>query len=168
MADIQVLLKIPTISMASFNQELKKTCQEAPITDYRASVVDGMPCVVLISTLVDATAEDVEQAKADGVALALGDAIPENDPLVIQVAALGAYGTAAASSMKACEILASRAQGQVEESEIISGPTVGWAHSPDDLDEQGTPRPNARMIPFPSSASYLVMSYLSPPEEKEA
>jgi hypothetical protein len=168
MADITTLIKAPTIKMKDFNKELREACQEAPITDYHAAVVDGQPCIVLISNLVDATAEDVANAEADGVPLKLGDPIPESDPLVVQVVALGAYGTAAADSMKLCDVLAQRANGQAEDPEIISGPTVGWSHSPDDIDPAtGSPRPNARMVMFQSAAAYLVISYLAPAGETE-
>jgi hypothetical protein len=169
MADFQVHLKAPTETIKEFNLALRQSCKEAPITDFRAAVVDGQPCIVLISSLVPPTPEDIQTAKADGVDINPDDEIPESDPLVLQVAALSAHGPGHAATGQAVEKLAQRADGAAEEVEIIAGPAVGWSFSPDDLDQTtGSPKPNARMTQHQTTVSYLVLSYQNDDVQGEA
>jgi hypothetical protein len=93
MADAQTYIKDPNESMIDFNKRMKTACEEMDVTDFQLVVVDGEPMVTLLSGMVPATEEDIEELKeADPEAELpeVGDPIPEDDSLIVQCAKVSA------------------------------------------------------------------------------
>jgi hypothetical protein len=86
-----LLIRTPSEKAGAFNLRLRQACSldEDPITDFQLDVVDGLPAVTLVSELVEATEEDVENKEEDDD-FKLGDMISAGDRLAVQVARLEA------------------------------------------------------------------------------
>ena len=120
MADACTLVKAPEEQMSKFNERLIAECREIAVTSVQMAIVDGQPCVTLFSEAVEATEEDVEEAKEvaeeDGgkCELKVGDLIPSEEPVFVQVSPLHADNLErAAKSQSRMETLYKRAQGGV-------------------------------------------------------
>lgn len=114
MADAATVVKAPEESLKDFNKRLFVTCGEFPITNVQLAVVDGQPVVTLFSESVEADEEDVQEAEEAGEKIAVGDLIPAEDPVVVQVCTLRAASIDdAQKSQRRMDMLYKRADGNV-------------------------------------------------------
>lgn len=133
MADAVSLARSPDEKISAFNKRLLEACQQSPVTDVQLIVVDGQPVVTLFSEVVEATEEDVEEAKADGdTDIKVGDTIPENPPISVQVARVAcATPEAATKTHSHLETLYQRANGEVVKQIHATGSRFGFSETPD-------------------------------------
>lgn len=114
MADGISLVKAPEEQVSAFNQRLLSACGDFPITSVQLVVIDGQPMVTLFSESVEADEEDVEEAKEAGEEISVGDLIPTEDPVVVQVTQVRADSLdAAKKAQDRMETLYKRANGGV-------------------------------------------------------
>jgi hypothetical protein len=159
MSDIALLVKTSNEKMSKYNERLAKACASAPITAFQAEVVDGQPAVLLRSEMIEAGPEEVEQAKQDGADLKEGDLIPESDPLLVQVARIGAFGEEGAKAEQSVGVLAQRGDGQVAEVEMIKGQSIDFVLDRNDCDAEGKPKTaNPRYVTYNRETVYVVVS----------
>lgn len=116
MADARTFFKLPNENMGAFNKRLRTACEEQDITNVMLHAIDGEPVITLFSEIFEATAEDVAEAKEEDPdsELKVGDDMPEEPPVFVQVAQVGCIdATVAATSQTRMETLYERAGGQV-------------------------------------------------------
>jgi len=159
MSSFRTLIQKPIESMKDFNARLAIACAEAPITDYEASVVDGLPALTLISELVDVDQEMIAEAAEEGEKLSDGDVVPDGDPMCIQVCALGAIQEISGNSEARMDVLNTRADGDAIEVEHISGPNIQWIPDRNDVNADGKPKTGAKYIMVQTQSVYAVVSY---------
>ncbi len=132
MADAMTLPKVPNETISEFNKRLVKACQVQPVTDAGLVVIHGQPVVTLFSEMVDADQKDVDEAKEDGEEIELGEPIPSEAPLVVQVCQLDcSTDDAAAKTQAYTERLYERAEGGVTKTLHASGSIFGFVEGPD-------------------------------------
>lgn len=166
MSDIALLVKTGNEKMSAFNQRLGEACRSAPITSFQAEVVDGQPAILLCSEMIEADQEAIAQAKEDGVIIEAGELIPDSDPVVVQVARLGAFGEEAAKAEQSVGVLAKRGDGQVADVEMIKGQTIDFVLDRNDCDDAGKPKvANPRYVTYNRETVYVVVSYFAAEEE---
>ncbi len=145
MSDALIAIKDPNEEMKNFNKRLRDACANTPVTDFELHVVDGQPMVVMFSGLVEADEDDVEEAKEASEELKLGDLIPEDDPVVIQVCQLralvpmeldkdgalvkGKEGDAALTE-KRLDTICERANDGITKVRVASGTSYAWVVLP--------------------------------------
>lgn len=167
MADMRTCIKTAGMKLADFNKTLLEACQQAPITSITAEVVSGEPVLVLLSDIVEADDEMVKEAKEVGEDIKVGDPVPDGDPLVAQVVRLSVSEEGAGRSSKSFDTLRQRIP-DVAEVRIIKGPHEEWIYDRNDLDKEGNPKPNAKLILVQGEVAYaVVISYAQAPEEQE-
>jgi hypothetical protein len=158
MADAITLIKAPVEKMQDFNIRLKQSCESQPVTDVSIVVIDGEPAVTLFSEVVEATQEDVDEAKEDGQEIKLGEMIPEQAPMMAQVTRVSAVDAqAAAKSQDRMERLYERAGGSVIKQLHAEGSRAGFMVIPDSKPEQKA------WVTAPEH--YMLVAYLPADEE---
>lgn len=164
MASMKTLIKDPNEVMSAFNARLLKECSDAPVTDFHAVVTDGEPAITLLSEMIEVDEEMVAEAKENGETLKLEELVPENDPIIVQVMKLGAYGDYAAKAEHNAAALAKRAQGEIDDVEMIKGPAYAWVRDRNDFKDDGVtlvdPKAPARHIMVPAESVFMVMAYI--------
>lgn len=169
MSDIQLFVMAPVEKMKDFNERLRKACEEAPVTDYKAVVVDGHVAITLISEEVEADEALVAEALKAGRHLKVGELVPVEDPIIVQAVRIGALGKDAADSEQRVEAISKRAEGDVEDIEYIRGAQIDWMQDRNDLDDAGAAKPGQRprYVQFTREVVYAVITYLATDGEEE-
>ena len=145
MSDVMFCVRDPNETVSSFNKRLFKVCHDTAVTDFELHVVDGQPMVMMFAGVVEADAEDVAAAKEDGEDLKEGDIIPEDDPIIIQVAkacalqpmAIDKDGALvkgqegdAAKTERGLDVLGERARDRVTKVRVATGTSHNWVKAP--------------------------------------
>ncbi len=124
--EFKTLVRPPHEGMKEFNERLREACQSAPITSFKAVVVDGQPVITLISEVEEATDEDVANYKENGETLTKGELIPIDDTLLIQISGMSSAGDKAAGTEHAHDVLNRRADGECVDVEYFTGQFLRW------------------------------------------
>lgn len=141
MADAQTHVFVPNagVTMKQFNEDLTIACKKADVTEVKTAVVDGALVVVLLVGVVDATEEDVEEAKDEegNAPFAEGDEIPEGDRLMVKATKLtfatGEDAIKIAGEGGNLEKIYFQADGLIVDHRIVTGRMVCAMQHPDDL-----------------------------------
>ncbi len=132
MADALTIPKCPSEKVGDFNKRLKETCTMQPVTDASIVIVHGQPVITLFSEMVEADQEDVDAAAEDGEELKLGELIPSEDPLIVQVCSLDCSSDeSAGKTQQYAERLFQRADGAVSKTLHATGRIFGFVEATD-------------------------------------
>jgi hypothetical protein len=154
MATIRNLTQSPGETSKEFNRRLMRACFHSPVTDYQAAVVDGMPTLTLLSEIVDADEEMVQEAKQDGSEIQLGDQVPSDVPLLVQVIKTGAVRELG-DVEQGVSVMNERAKGEILEIEHVEGPDFAWVTDENDSASK-------KKVMVQTSAVYLIVSSVLP------
>lgn len=131
MADAMTLAKVPSEKISLFNKRLIEACNIQPVTDVSLIVVHGQPVVTLFSEMVEADQEDVDEAKEDDEEIELGELIPSEAPLIVQVCMLDCSSDEATGlTQQHTERLYQRAKGGVTKTLHATGSIFGFVEAP--------------------------------------
>jgi hypothetical protein len=163
MATIRNLTQSPAESTKQFNQRLGAACFDSPVTGYEAAVVDGLPCIVLITDLVEVDPAMIKEAVAEGDTdhgLTIGESVPSDGPFLIQVSKAGAIRELGDFEANVAA-LNKRCGGEIDEVAYIQGPDLAWVSDQNDVAD-GKALANVRRIPVPTTAVYVVVKAFLP------
>ncbi len=165
--EFKTLVQPPHEKMKDFNERLREVCEQSPITSFEAVVVDGQPVITLMSEVMEATEEDVEKAKEDDPEddLKIGDMIPVDDTVLVQVSGVGAAGEKASNTEHAHDVLNKRAGGEAIEVRYFTGPSVRWEPDYNDV-LANAPKPKQVLVQAP--VTYAAIVSLQEPVMAEA
>lgn len=178
MADAQTHAFLPNagVSMKQFNEGLVAACEEADVTKIEAAVVDGALVITLLTGVVEATEEDVEEAKdEDGKApFAEGDEIPEGDRLMVKATKLS-FQTAedvvkivGGNGKKGnLDLIYDQADGMIVEHRIVTGRALCAVQHPDDAFAKKKLE-GSRAVYVEKDVSYAVVVWLADGEADDA
>lgn len=172
MADAQTHVFVPNagVTMKAFNEALTAACEEADVTKIETAVVDGALVVVLLTGVVEATEEDVEEAKdEDGKApFAEGDEIPEGDRLMVKATRLtfmtGEDAARIAGESGNLEKIYAQANGLIVDHRIVTGRAVCAVQHPDDALAKKKLE-SSRGVNVEKDVSYAVVIWLADGDE---
>lgn len=172
MADAQTHVFVPNsgVSMKQFNEGLTAACEEADVTKIETAVVDGALVVVLLVGVVDATEEDVEEAKDDDgkAPFAEGDEIPEGDRLMVKAIKLTFASAEDAAKIAGesgyLEKIYAQANGLIVDHRIVTGRALCSVPHPEDLAKKAESR---RAVYVEKDVHYAVVIWLADGEGDE-
>ncbi len=162
--DSKTLVKSSIEKMKEFNKRLRSACESAPVTSFEVAVVDGLPVVTLISETHEADEEDVADAKKFGDKIELGDVIPDDDTICVQVSGLSAVGDEAANTESVMDQLNDRAEGETLGVRFFSGQYVQWVKDENDV-RKGVEKPALVMAIVP--VTYAAVFFLQEPVDQD-
>ncbi len=175
MSDAVILIKDPTEILKDFNKRLRTFCGQTAVTDFEVHVVDGQPMVSLFAGMVPAEEEDVEDAKEAGEIIKVGDLIPEDDPIVVQVCGVAARAPMerdenggqvkgkegdAAQSEKRLDALCEKAADGIVKMRVASGTSHDWVTIP------GKDANKREWLPV--TKTYVALAFGAPDEAADA
>ncbi len=167
MADAMTLAKTPKEPIKAFNRRLRSACSDEgnPVTSVDITVVDGEPVVTLFSEMVEATEEDVADAKTAGEELKIDELIPDGDPVVAQVVMLScATEEAATKTQEYTEKVYERADGGVRDIKYATGSRFGFVDDPNDREKEKERR---RQVYIQEQCQFMLVSYLADFDESD-
>lgn len=143
MADAQTHVYLPNhgVTMRQFNQALIEACEAADVTQIEAAVVDGALMVTLLTGVIEATEEDVENAKDedDKAPFNVGDEIPDGERLMVKATKLSFQSAedvlkiAGGGGKKGnLDMLYDQADGLIVEHRVVTGRCLCAVQHPDD------------------------------------
>ena len=139
MSDAITLIYHPVIPMKAFNARIQEVCEDSVVTSIEAAVVDGSLVVTLLTNVVTATEEDVDDEKAESddgkCSFKVGDFIPDGEALVAKCLLLSAHDPAAAATTekRLLDGIYTTADGLIEEHRIVIGRGLVVAPHPEDV-----------------------------------
>lgn len=172
MADAQTHVFVPNsgVSMKQFNEGLEAACEKADVTEIKSEVVDGALMLTLLVGTVEATEEDVEEAKdEDGKApFAEGDEIPEGDRLMVKATKLTFLTAENAEKIAGqdgtLEYIYSKANGLILDHRVVTGRALVSVPHPEDLKKAEGSR---RMVYVEKDVSYAVVIWSADDDDED-
>jgi translation elongation factor EF-1beta len=148
-----------------FNAELQAACldPDSPVTEIEAAVVDGSLFVTLLAGVVEATDEDLEDAKEEGVKpdFKVGDFIPEGDALCVKIMHLRAHTEAQVSKVQEhLDDMYGIADGMIVKHLIVKGRGLANIVHVEDVDKK-IPEEQKRRQYIETEIAFAVVIFLA-------